>query len=217
MANTVIYLVRHGETPGNRMRRYQPYDTPLSEEGREQARLVAGRLAEEGPFTALYASDLARTMETATAIGARLNLSPIPEPGLRELDVGDWNGELYDDIEGRFPGRRERWIAGGLERMPGESGESSTDVHLRVTAAFDDLVARHPGERLIAVSHGWALAMLLSAVHEWDHAETFREQRLPFGNTAVTIVEVDPDGARRCTLLNCTRHLPLPAGSDGSP
>jgi probable phosphoglycerate mutase len=215
---TVVYLVRHGETMGNRVRRYQPYDTPLSEEGRAQAGLVAARLATEGPFAALYTSDLARTLETAATIGAHLGLDPIPDPRLRELDTGDWKGALYDDVEARFPGYRDRWIAGGgLERLSGAAGESTTDVHRRVTAAFDEIVARHRGRRVVAVSHGWALAMLLAAIHAWDHAAAFREQRIRLGNTAVTVVEVDADGRRRCTLLGCTRHLPEATGSDGSP
>jgi probable phosphoglycerate mutase len=213
---TEVYLVRHGETLGNRLRRYQPYDTPLSDAGREQARLVAERLAAEGPFTALYTSDLARTMETARAIGAALGLEPIPDPRLRELDTGDWKGSLYDDIEARYPGYRERWIAGGgLERLPG--GESTSDVLCRVTEAFEAMVRRHLGERVIAVSHGWALAILLAALHAWDYAESFREQRIRLGNTAVTVVQADADGARRCILLGCVRHLPALASTDGSP
>jgi probable phosphoglycerate mutase len=218
LMQTTVYLVRHGETPGNRIRRYQPYDTPLSDEGRAQARLVAQRLAEEGPFAALYASDLARTMETARTIGETLRLEPMPEPRLRELDTGDWKGVLYEEIEARFPGHRDRWIAGGgLERMPGSAGESTTDVRKRVTEAFDEIVARHAGDRVIAVSHGWALAMLVSAIEACDYSEAFREQRYGFGNTSVTIVEVDAEGARRCTLRNCTRHLPVLTGNEGSP
>lgn len=215
---TVVYLVRHGETPGNRIRRYQPYDTPLSDAGRTQARLVAERLAAAGPFAALYASDLARTMETAAAISARLGIDPIPDRRLRELDTGDWKGSLYDDIEVRFPGHRDRWIAGGgLERLPGAAGESTTDVYRRMTEAFEEIVARHPGERVLVVSHGWALALLLAAIHRWDHAEAFREQRIHLGNTAVTVVEAEADGARRCTLLGCTRHLAVAAGDRDGP
>lgn len=223
---TTIYLVRHGETAGNRVLRYQPYNTPLSEAGEAQARLVAERLTGEAPFAALYASDLTRTLQTASAIGARLGLEPIPEPRLRELDTGDWKGSLYEEIEARFPGHRDRWLAGGgLERLPGASGESSSDVYRRVTAAFDALVARHRGERVIAVSHGWALSILLASIHNWDYAAAFRDQRIRLRNTAVTIVEVDAAGTRRCTLLNCIRHLPASAPSsvpssatsDGSP
>ncbi|MGI8552398.1 MAG: histidine phosphatase family protein, partial [Dehalococcoidia bacterium] len=206
---TIVYLVRHGETEGNRVRRYQPYDTPLSERGRAQAQLVSERLAAAGPFAALYTSDLSRTNETAGVIGEQLGLNPIPDPRLRELDTGDWKGSLYDEIETRFPGHRDHWISGGgIERLPGSSGESTGDVYRRVTAAFEDIIGRHPGERVLLVSHGWALAILLAPIHGWDYADTFREQRIPLGNTAVSVIEVDSDGARRCTLLNCTRHLP---------
>ncbi len=215
---TTIYLVRHGETAGNRVRRYQTYDTPLSDEGREQARRVAGRLAGEGPFAALYTSDLARTLETAATIGQELGLAAALEPRLRELDVGDWKGTLYEEIERRFPRQRERWIAGGgLDRLPGAAGESTSDVRQRVLSAFDEIAARHAGERVIAVSHGWALAVLVAALHGWDQAETFREQRLHFDNTAVMVFELDADGARRCALLNCTHHLAAIAHNDGSP
>ncbi len=218
MAQTVIYLVRHGETQGNRVRRYQPYDTPLSDEGSTQAALVAERLAGEGPFTALYASDLARTLETAGAISRRLGLPIIAEPRMRELDAGDWKGMLYSEIEQQYPGHRERWIAaGGIERLPGASGESTTAVHRRVTAALDEIAARHAGERVIVVSHGWALTILLSAVHEWDYVEAFREQRLHLGNTSVSIVEINATGVRNCTLLNCTLHLPAAPVNEGSP
>lgn len=213
---TEVFLVRHGETLGNRLRRYQPYDTPLSDTGREQAALVGARLAGEGPFAALYTSDLARTMETAAAISARLGLEPIPDPRLRELDTGDWKGSMYTDIEQQYPGHRERWIsAGGVERLPG--GESTADVIERVTAAFNDIVTRHPGERVIAVSHGWALALLLAALQEWDCVAAFRDQRIQLANTSVTVVEVDAAGARRCALLGCVRHLEAVAATDGSP
>jgi broad specificity phosphatase PhoE len=70
---------------------------------------------------------------------------------------------------------------------------------------------------VIVVSHGWALTMLFAAVQNWDYVEAFREQRLQFGNTSVSVVEIGADGSRTCTLLNCTRYLPETAGSDCNP
>jgi broad specificity phosphatase PhoE len=157
-------------------------------------------------------------METAAAIGARLGLEPAAEARLRELDTGDWKGTLYTDIEARYPGHRDRWIAGGgVERMPGEAGESTLDVQRRVVAAFDEIVARHPDERVLVVSHGWALAILIATIHAWDHVETFREQRIQLGNTSITVIEVDADGTRRCMLLGCVQHLAAAVTGDGSP
>ena len=57
---SVLVLVRHGETAGNRNGHYQTYDTPLSDVGRAQAARLAERLRREGSARALYASDLAR-------------------------------------------------------------------------------------------------------------------------------------------------------------
>lgn len=113
----------------------------------------------------------------------------------------------YDEIERRFPGGHDRWFAGGgVERLPGPTGESMTEVRQRIVAACEAIAARHAGERVIVVSHGWALAVLVAAWHGWDPVETFREQRLRFDNTAVTIFELNENG-RRCTQLNCTSHL----------
>jgi probable phosphoglycerate mutase len=205
---TTLVLVRHGETLGNRDRRFQTYDTPLSDTGRAQAERVAERLAADGPFHALYTSDLARTRETAAAIVARTSLTPHFTPALRELDTGDFKGTLRDEIDAVHPGRLQGWIdAGGVERMPGTAGECVADVHARTAAFLAEVCARHPGERVLLVSHGWALSILLYHVHGWDHTESFAAQRIHLNNTAVSVVEVDADGARRCTLLGCTAHL----------
>lgn len=205
---TTVYLVRHGETMGNRLGRFQTYATPLSDVGQAQAQRVAERLAGEGPFGALYASDLARTMETATAIGARLGLTPTATAALRELDVGDWKGVPREEIEERHPGALEQWVlGGGATRLPGSEGESVADVAERAIAFFDEAVLRHAGERIIFVSHGWTLAILLSHIHGWEQAEAFSERRIQLGNTAVSVVEVDEAVAARCVLLGCVAHL----------
>jgi broad specificity phosphatase PhoE len=207
-APAVLYLVRHGESTANAERRFNAYDTPLSPAGLAQAHRVAERLAAEGPFHALYTSDLTRTLQTAAVIGARLGLRPVPLPALRELDTGDWKGTLYADLEARHPGALQRWIAaGGFERLPGPDGESVCDVRARLTACLEELAARHTGERVIAVSHGWALGILLACVQGLDPHETFRTQQLRLGNTAVSVVEACPGGPRRCLLLGCTAHL----------
>jgi len=210
---TTVFLVRHGETAGNLERRVQPYDTPLSARGRAQARLVARRLAAEGPFDALYTSDLLRARQTASVIGKSLRLRPRNDARLRELDLGDWKGYLQDEIGLHFSCSRDEWVAsGGLERAPGAGGESTTDVVTRVSAAFEQTVAEHAGKKVALVSHGWALMLLLAALFKEEHAEVFREQRRHLANTSVTVFEPGPAGEYFCSLLNCTRHLDGTAG-----
>lgn len=205
---TTVYLVRHGATAGDRDRRFATDDMPLSAQGHAQAEKVAARLAREGTFHALYTSDLRRTYQTARAIGAALHLEPVPERALRELDLGEYKGRLLAELEAERPGWLAAWIeAGGRERMPGTGGEGVAQVHARVTAFFGDLRARHPGERVVVVSHGWTLAVLLAHVHDWDHHAAFAARRITLPNTAVSIVEVDATGAHCCTLLGDSAHL----------
>ena len=203
-----IYLVRHGETEGNREARIQPYETPLSSRGLEQAHLVAERLAAEDPFTALYTSDLTRARQTAGLIGESLGIQPMPDSRLRELDMGDWKGYLHAEVGRHFAYSRDEWVAGGgLERLPGAAGESTTDVVARMSTAFWDAVRSHPDERVILVSHGWALMLLLAALFGEDHAAAFREQRRRLANTSVTVFEAEAEIACVCSLLDCTQHL----------
>ncbi len=207
-ASTTLVLIRHGETAGNREGRFQTYDTPLSDVGRAQAVRLAERIVSEWPVQAIYTSDLARAWETAVILGGRLGLTPSVDPALREVDVGDWKGLLRAEVEDQYPGGFQGWLAGGgLERLPGEAGECIEDVARRVAACIDRIVAAHPGERVVVISHGVTLAVLLSQIHGWDRVEALVGRRVQLGNTAVSIVEVDIAGERRCVLLGCTAHL----------
>src|SRR3712207_2914672 len=108
---TLIYLVRHGQTTWNIERRFQgQLDVPLSEEGLRQAEAVASWLVRQRVrFGAVYSSDLLRAKQTAEAIGRRLGLEAEPVRALREIHVGDWQGMLSTEIERRYPGDLEKW------------------------------------------------------------------------------------------------------------
>ena len=98
---TTILIARHGETDWNREGRYQGHaDPPLNATGRAQA----GQLAETltgARLEAVYSSDLRRAAETGTIVGERLGLPVNKEPGLREIDVGTWQGLTQAQIDGR--------------------------------------------------------------------------------------------------------------------
>src|SRR5438067_12870457 len=80
-----LLLVRHGQSTWNREHRIQgQLDPPLSEQGRRQAELLAGRLRGRR-FAGLYASDLKRAFKTAEVIGGVIGASPEPTAGLREV------------------------------------------------------------------------------------------------------------------------------------
>jgi probable phosphoglycerate mutase len=133
----------------------------LAEKGRTQAEVVAGRIAamEKRP-TAIYASPLERTRETAAPIASALGLRVRTERGLIEADVGDWTekslARLYKTKE--WP-TVQRWPSGF--RFPG--GESFNEMSTRSMTAVLGLVHDHPGETIVAVSHADPIKAIVAA------------------------------------------------------
>ncbi len=153
MSPTSIVLVRHGETDWNRDRRVQGHaDEPLNEEGRAQARALAGTLADEG-FDAVYASDLSRAHETAQIVASLCDLAEVMTlPALRERHFGSWEGLTDVEILQRFPEARD------AHRGDGEGAEEMAG---RVIDALRRIARSHPGGRVLVVSHGGPLRAVL--------------------------------------------------------
>ncbi|WP_341675725.1 histidine phosphatase family protein [Niveibacterium sp. SC-1] len=156
---TRLCLTRHGETDWNRERRIQGHtDIALNPTGQEQARLLADGLRDEA-FDAIYASDLTRAFQTASACAQRLGLEVQPEPALRERHYGDFQGLTYAEAEVRFPDayaafhRRDP-----AAEFPG-GGESLLRFYARVARVLDMLADRHRGGTLLVVTHGGVLDM----------------------------------------------------------
>ncbi len=151
---TTLLLARHGETDWNSERRWQGHaDQPLNEAGRAQARELAETLVGR-PIDAIYTSDLSRARETAEIIAARLGQSVTTDARLREVDVGDWSGRLWSELQESEPEAAARWQA-GLKAWNG--GESYEEMGTRVVAAVLELAARHPGQTVLIVSHGGSM------------------------------------------------------------
>ena len=154
-------LIRHGQTDWNVEGRWQGQaDPPLNDRGREQARCVAEYQRRYG-FAALYSSDLRRAMETAEVIGAEMGLDVIPEPRLREINLGRWQRMLSADIQVQYPDEFRLWHESPLLAAPPPSGESVVTLTARVLEAVNEILARHPQQRIGIVSHELPIAVIL--------------------------------------------------------
>jgi len=154
---TELVLIRHGVTAWNRERRFQGLiDIPLDDEGRSQAVRTGRRLAGMRAG-ALYSSDLARARQTAEPIAAACGLVLRVDARLRERHYGGFEGCTHDDIQRNRPDAWRRWRAREPDfELPG-GGETLRGFHARVRAAMLEIAGRHPGQTVIAVTHGGVL------------------------------------------------------------
>ena len=136
---TVLFLVRHGETVDNARQIMQGQTQGcLNEKGREQARVVAERLAAES-IDAIVASDLQRAIQTAEIIAEPHGLPVVTTPLLRERDWGGFTGRFIPDLKG------EVWP---------DDIESEEALLSRARTFLIYITATYPGKRVVAVGHG---------------------------------------------------------------
>lgn len=158
---TRFFLVRHGETEWNRIRRIQGVsDIPLNDTGRAQAAALGDILAAH-TFDLLVASPLSRAMETASIIAARLAMpTPLAIPDLIERNYGDAEGSNGADLDERYPPGTE---------IPGR--EERSDVTKRVVRVLQDLAIRHPHADILAVAHGGVIRSVVEYAAPGLHKE----------------------------------------------
>ncbi len=164
-------LLRHGRTADNLAGRTQgQLDTPLDAVGRRQAELAAPAVAALGP-SLLLTSDLSRARATAAPLAAVTRLEARPDPRLRELDLGAWQGLTVEEARDRFPEEHDAWRSGADVSRGG--GETYRQAGERAVAALEQgLRDVPPGGVLVAVTHGGtargALCLLLDvAAEQW--------------------------------------------------
>lgn len=186
-----IYLIRHGETDGNRRRVLQHPEIPLSDRGLAQAARLGARVADAG-ITRILSSDMTRAAMTAQAVSRATGVDIEFDTGLHERNFGDLRGVAYADLsEDPF----------GPDYHP-PAGESWDVFHARVADVWrrvDDAAASTDGH-LAVVTHGLVCRRVVD-----HHAHTAEPTALGgWGNTSLTILQGPP---WQVQLLACTKHL----------
>ena len=154
-----LYLIRHGKTEWNRANRIQGWnDSPLTETGRKQARLVAGILAREiddHADIAIYCSPLGRARQTAAVICEELGWNTARcryDEALREMNTGDWDGLTFIEVEAAFPEDLDRFRNDSWRNRP-TGGESYAMLAERIKGWLSGLPESGPA---VVISHGIA-------------------------------------------------------------
>ena len=200
---TEIIIIRHGETEWNKTGRFQGHsDVPLSAEGRAQAAALGQNLALDH-VDAIYASDLTRAMETAAPLAKRFGFEVISDPLLRELNFGAWEGRSFSDVNAENPNAMKQFY-NDPEYADIPDSEPFPDFQKRVAGRVREIAELHRGKRIVIVSHGASIRILLADILAMPIRSIWHISQL---NTAVNKIRFEDDGFAVVTLMNDTSHL----------
>jgi probable phosphoglycerate mutase len=200
-----LVLVRHGVTDWNREGRWQgQLDPPLSDAGRQEARLVAARIAvEDGLRPArIVASSLARAHETAQVIGEAVGIAVELEPRLMEIGAGEWEGRTHAELEADDGERYRAWRS-SPDSSPAPGGEPVAVATQRVRALLTELSAAAAWPILL-VSHGGTLRILARLLLDLGHD---RALELDVDNASISVAIRDGRAEWRLDRWNDVLHL----------
>lgn len=200
---TRVFLVRHGATTLSAEDRFAgETEVDLSEEGREQLRHLAARLARE-PLAAVCASPMRRTLESARILAEPHGRSVLPVDGFREVSHGRWEARTRAEVEALWPDEYANWETDPYTFAP-RGGETGLAVTARALPALVSLVTEHAGSSILVVSHKATIRLLLSALIGFD-PRTYRD-RLDQSPASLNILDFKGPSQARLTLFNDVSH-----------
>ena len=205
---TRLYLVRHAQSEENTGEDLNTGDADLTKVGREQARLLGERLAQQ-KVDAIYASPLSRTRQTAAAVADASGLDIRITADLREVTLGAADFDIRRMPEDERERIHERILSEGTwDAFPGSEG--SANARRRTLAVISEIAAANEGKRVVVVTHSAFMMTFFSVILGLQRDFMF----YPF-NASITSVRAKD---RRFVLwrLNDVAHLEgMPAGLGG--
>ena len=156
-----IYLVRHGETDWNQLRKWQGHtDIDLNETGVNQAMQLSKNIGNFPNISIIYVSPLTRACKTAEILNRALNVEVVPRDGLKEVGLGVWEGMKYDDVLEHYPIDFKLWNS-HIDGMDiSLKVETLLELQNRAFSELEELRKQTPNDFMI-VGHGAWISTLL--------------------------------------------------------
>ena len=157
---TTFLLIRHGESEANLKRFFAgQLDVPLTPLGHQQARCTATFIAANYHVDGVYASDLQRAYDTGIHIASCFGLPVHPEPGLREIFSGQWQGKTFNELQTDFAHSYSRWLTDiGNACCP--DGETVAQLASRVYDAICRIAEENPDKTVAIATHATPIRTL---------------------------------------------------------
>jgi broad specificity phosphatase PhoE len=205
---TKILLIRHGHVEGIEPERFRGRaPLPLTALGRAEAAAVARRVARKWKPSRIYSSQMDQAADTAAAIASACGVAA-PElcADLNDIDYGAWQFKTLGDAKAEDPALFAAWFeTPHLVRFP--NGESLQDLGARAANALRLVLARHPADTIVLVSHDSLNRALLLQFLDLPLSAYWRLAQNPCSLNEIDIA----DGRARVLRLNETGHLDEPS------
>ena len=153
-----IVLVRHG-LPLRVELETGIADPELAAEGHEQAEKMAAYLGVED-IEAIYVSPLRRAIETARPLCKLLGIEAVVSEGVAEFDRNSREYVPVEELRATNDPRWEKLLRGEWDGVD----EDPSLFKSRVVETVDDMIAKHPGGRVVVVCHGGVINQYLAHV-----------------------------------------------------
>ncbi|GEM49506.1 bifunctional adenosylcobinamide kinase/adenosylcobinamide-phosphate guanylyltransferase [Deinococcus cellulosilyticus] len=170
-----LYLIRHGTTEDNHLKRYPAADSPLSAQGKRAVQKLQPFLPSN---SVVLSSPSLRTLQTCGALG----LSPVIHPDLREMDFGIMAGHTWAELEAKHGNAPLQWLEDmqNPESAAGApQGESGKAFASRIAGVLRDL----PEGNTILVTHLGVIRAILR--------QTLNLQRFELSPASLTVLKHD--------------------------
>lgn len=152
-----LYIVRHGQTDWNKVRKLQGLtDIQLNENGRQVAIDLGDKLEQEGvTFDEIFSSPLIRAYETACLIRGRQNVPITRDERIREISFGEAEGMDYETWM-REDNPQRAFFTEPHKYIPPQDGETIEEVQARGREFIQEIIEPLYGQakRVMIVAHG---------------------------------------------------------------
>ncbi|HGX93044.1 MAG TPA: histidine phosphatase family protein [Candidatus Tenderia sp.] len=201
MSTTLIDLLRHGEPKGGARYRGRT-DDPLTDAGWAQ---MAQATAQPREWDRVVTSPLKRCARFARPLAARLGVPLQQDAAFGEIDFGRWEGLSAEALMAQDADALARYYADPWANTP-PGAEPLAEFQARVVAAWQSLLAAHAGERVLLVSHGGVMRIILSHVLGMSPESLFK-LHIPYA----CVSRVRVDGVGESALTSLLSHNESPA------
>ncbi|MGL4452116.1 MAG: histidine phosphatase family protein [Sarcina sp.] len=188
---TKLYLTRHGETIWNTEGRFQGWaNSDLTDLGVKQAKWLERRIRDL-QIDIIYSSPTGRAYQTAEILRANRDLEIITDDGLREINVGVWEGKNQDEIKSLCKDNHYNFWNEPSKYIPTEGGESYKEMLDRSFNAISEIVKKNEGKRILVVTHTITIKSFICMLEKRGIDTLWHE---PFvKQTSLTEIDFDSD------------------------